>query len=212
MSCFDDDCVLGIDCLEEIDKGGIDGLYENFRYFKTKNKAKSGLLIESSKFSRKLLPFELLETIQKQQNVNLLSLFDVNNVNDDINDLIEGDAVIVDSIVGIIRYLGPIYLNVSMDKKTKELYYLYIGIECINEIESGGHDGWYRDFRYFQTKDKANSGLLIKASKFEQKLSPFQLLETIKKQKIAIDKSQKKCKKDGIIINRIRVSAEVRLH
>merc|ERR1712228_752619 len=118
------------------------------------------------------------------------------NENDEnnINDLLEGDAILAGTEVGIIRYLGPLYLNPrNMADQSDETY---IGIECSEEIdaERGGNDGWYRDFRYFQTKQGKQSGLLVKASKFSKKLSPWHLLQTIKKQKIATDKLQKSIK------------------
>merc|ERR1712228_837911 len=118
------------------------------------------------------------------------------NENDEnnINDLLEGDAILAGTEVGIIRYLGPLYLNPrNMADQSDETY---IGIECSKEIdaERGGNDGWYRDFRYFQTKQGKQSGLLVKASKFSKKLSPWHLLQTIKKQKIATDKLQKSIK------------------
>jgi len=108
-----------------------------------------------------------------------------------INDLLEGDAILAGEYVGIIRYLGPLFLNpFDTSEVTKEQY---IGIECSAESEVGakGHDGWYKDFRYFKTKNQKKAGILVESTKFTKKLSPFRLIQTIKKQKNATDRLQR---------------------
>ena len=112
-----------------------------------------------------------------------------------INDLLEGDAVLAGNYVGIIKYLGPLYLDPFNTQKITEEQ--YIGIECSAEedVEGKGHDGWYKDFRYFKTKKGKKTGILIKASEFTKKLTPAKLLQTIKKLKFHTDKERKALEK-----------------
>ena len=100
-----------------------------------------------------------------------------------INDLLEGDAVLAGDYVGIIKYLGPLYLDPFNTQKITEEQ--YIGIECSSEsdVAGKGHDGWYKEFRYFKTKHGKKTGILIEASEFTKKLTPWKLLQTIKKLK-----------------------------
>lgn len=86
----------------------------------------------------------------------------------DINNLLESDAVVVGNYVGIIRYLGPLFLDPFNTQKTTQEQ--YIGIECLSEQDVGdkGHDGWYNQFRYFKTKNSRKTGILIQASEFKK--------------------------------------------
>ena len=110
-----------------------------------------------------------------------------NNEDQTIDGLVFGDAILCGSHVGIVRYHGPLYLDV-MDK-SKVSDDMYIGMECCSEEETNGegHDGWFQDFRYFDTTNGRKTGILISEREFTRKLPPFELLQTIEKQKKKTD-------------------------
>lgn len=97
-----------------------------------------------------------------------------------------GDAILCGSYVGIVRYHGPL----QPKHKYRGSNDIYIGLECCSEEETKGlegHDGLYRDFRYFDTEDRRKTGIMISEREFTQKLEPLELLQTIERQKKKMD-------------------------
>jgi len=141
---------------------------------------------------------ESLETGYRHEIYQNITPSNNNNNKSILKDLYDGDAIIAGNIVGVIRYLGPLYIddnNITSDE--------YIGIECVTQNDTLNnqklHNGLYNNFRYFTTKNNENNGILIHSNNFTSKISPLKLLKIIKTQYIYINKLKselKQSKKD----------------
>jgi len=140
----------------------------------------------------KVLQDKTVKKLTNKQKVNTL------------NSLRENDAIIAGKIVGIIKYLGPIYYSKNYSNKlnNKNIYMTndhYMGIECVTSLKKVDnqylHAGCYRGYRYFNTTNNANTGLIIPSKLFTKKIEPIKLLKIIKKQYETIMKLNNKIKK-----------------
>lgn len=86
------------------------------------------------------------------------------------------DIVLVDSHVGYVRYIGPMY-NSCENSVTTEMF---VGLELVEA--TGNNDGSVNGTRYFSTESGQNYGLLVPQSSVERILTGWDLLKKIREQ------------------------------